>query len=180
MFPKCSVIYLILTLLLWSFTGCNNIATSKTVDGFELIKTSYQDLQDQTIEYWVLSRYVGIEKEILIPDIVDEIPILVIDDSSFYNCINLSEIKIGNIILKIGQSAFAYCRKLNEIIIPASVKIIKQYAFQGCPSLSIIFDSDNTEIEDNAFDKAVTMIGAQGSFAQKYAEKNGLKFIVRG
>ena len=64
----------------------------------------------------------------------------------------------GYKVTSISDFAFAYCESLISITIPDSVTIIGDYAFYGCYYL--------------------TIYGYENSRAQKYANKNNIKFVA--
>ena len=56
-------------------------------------------------------------------------------DFTFYNCTNLTSITIPNGVTSIGNSAFEGCSSLTSITIPDGVTCIGGWAFKGCSSL---------------------------------------------
>ena len=75
-----------------------------------------------------------------------------IDNSTFYNCSNLTSITIPNSVTDIDDYAFYKCSSLTSIIIPNSVKSIGYGAFRGCASLtSITIPNSVTSIGSYAF-----------------------------
>ena len=62
---------------------------------------------------------------------------VIIYDNAFYNCHNLSNIKLGSNIKSIGTYAFQSCSNLKSIVIPKSVINIGEYAFSNCYDLTI-------------------------------------------
>lgn len=82
-------------------------------------------------------------KEIIIPQHVTEI-----EDSAFYCCINLQNVKFAenSELLSIGKSAF-YKTSIETITIPPHVKKIKISAFFGCLKLRNIIFSNNSELQ---------------------------------
>lgn len=71
-------------------------------------------------------------KSIIIPDSVEEI-----DDSAFWCCSGLTQIKLGKNLKRIGKNAFGNLLHLTELEIPASVQDIDEYAFNET-SLKVI------------------------------------------
>ena len=75
--------------------------------------------------------------------------ITTIDESTFLNCSNLSNINLSNVIY-IGQSAFYNCSSLSSVNL-SNITGIGNYAFQNCSSLSSVDLSQVTSIGENAF-----------------------------
>ena len=92
-------------------------------------------------------------REIILPDSLKEI-----QANAFENCGNLERVVLPEGVVAIGDGAFQNCPNLQEVVIPKIVTQIGTDAFKGCPNL-IIF-------------------GEEGSFAQTYAEENGISFTV--
>ncbi len=63
-------------------------------------------------------------------------------------------------VTEISSSAFSGCTDLQFLSIPNCVKNIGKYAFKGCENLTLYFDD--------------------GSYAQKYAKDNNIRYIVNG
>ena len=68
-----------------------------------------------------------------------------------------ARVEITENVLAIGARAFADCKNLRELVIPATVDSIDDSALAG---------SEN-----------VTVYGAEGSEAQRFAEANGIPFV---
>ena len=80
---------------------------------------------------------------IKIPDSVTSIGV-----QAFYNCTSLKDITIPDSVTSIGGQTFEYCTSLTDIIIPASVTIIGNWAFNKCKNLSgITIENPNCKIE---------------------------------
>ena len=86
----------------------------------------------------------------------------------------------GRPVVKIGQGAFANWGFLKLVALPSSVKEIGWQAFANCNALkSVEIPASVREIGDEAFADCasdLTLYGAAGSVAEKYAAENGLSF----
>ena len=76
---------------------------------------------------------------------------------AFYGCSKLTFVKIPDSATQIGACAFLNCAELKFVLIPASVVNIGNSAFDGCDNL--------------------TIYGVKGSYAETYADKNGIPFV---
>lgn len=83
--------------------------------------------------------------------------------------------------MSIGDSAFSFCKNLLSITIPNTVSIIGGEAFYMCENLQSVTIPDSvTSISDSAFDYCyqLTIHGAAGSYAERYAKQNNIPFIA--
>ena len=101
---------------------------------------------------------------------------------AFYDCTKLKEIAIPSSVKSIQKYAFAYCRSLQNVVLPRSVTSLGDKAFLNSSSLETITIPDSvTEISSSAFDgcsSKLTIKGAKGSLAEKFAKQQGFKFEV--
>ena len=115
-----------------------------------------------------------------------------IGESAFQGCSSLTSLEISDSVNGIGKAAFSYCSSLTSVTIPDSVTTIGEDAFSGCTSLTkaVIpfsvtsigkyafyqrdshFPSSNNPIEN------LTIYGYTGSYAEQYANENGIPFIA--
>ena len=106
-----------------------------------------------------------------------------IGDSAFAFCASLTSVEIPDGVETVGDDAFAFCRSLTSVKIPASVKKIGVRAFNNCDSLtSVEIPASVEKIDGQAFEGCsadLTLYGAAGSVAEKYAAENGLRFEAR-
>lgn len=75
--------------------------------------------------------------------------IVSIGSSAFYGCSNLKDIKLPDSISQIGFRAFYNCSGLERIIIPKSVTSIGDYAFRGCTGLKFVQIPERALIDSN-------------------------------
>lgn len=100
---------------------------------------------------------------------------------AFLNCENLNDIKLPNSLVKIETGAFRGCKKLSSLIIPEKITSLSDYTFERCENLkSIIIPKSVTSIDSRAFHypERLTIYGYCGSYAEKYANQNNIKFIT--
>ncbi len=81
-----------------------------------------------------------------------------IGESAFYACESLAEVKIPGSVVNLEHDLFKSCFKLCNVYIPDSVKQIGTHAFAGCRNLVIH--------------------GVKNSYAENYANENGINFIA--
>lgn len=115
-------------------------------------------------------------KNTLIPKDINEI-----DAMAFDNCEGLIEIIIPHSVKKIGEFAFAGCNGLKEVIIPEGVEFINYCCFSGCEKLAnLVLPGCLTFIGDNAFGGCdnLTINCHAGSYAEKYAKEQGIKYVL--
>ena len=128
------------------------------------------------ISHWIFYDCTNLES-ITIYDGIEFIGIY-----AFYDCTKLKEIAIPSSVKSIQKYAFAYCRSLQNVVLPRSVTSLGDKAFLNCSSLETITIPDSvTEISSSAFDgcsSKLTIKGAKGSLAEKFAKQQGFKFEV--
>ena len=93
---------------------------------------------------------------LIIPKVINGIPVKIIGDSAFGDQQNLKEVDIPESIKKIGGFCFAGDSNLNKVTIPKSVTDIGDNAFMKC--------------------KKVTIYCYKDTAAHKYAVDNKIKF----
>ena len=98
---------------------------------------------------------------------------------AFLGCAQLQYIEIPGSVERIGTLAFARCQKLTHIRMQPGVRSIGPSAFQKCPCLQRVeLPGSITEFGGGLFlgSPQVTLYGASGSMAEKYALENGIRF----
>ena len=102
----------------------------------------------------MINKYISStqKKNIIIPSVIDNMPVTSIGNEAFAGCTSLNKVHIPNSVTSIGAYAFVGCTDLNDIHIPDSVTSIEEAAFMSCTSLTNIHIPDsNIFISDDAF-----------------------------
>lgn len=135
---------------------------------------------------------------VTVPDTITSI-----GDRTFSNCPNLASISLPEGLTKIDNNAFEYSFSLKSITLPSTLESLGRYAFSGsgiesieipekvtlldhfaffqCSNLkSVKIPESVEEFGDGVFqgDDNLTITGAEGSAAEKYAEENNIEFIA--
>ena len=115
-------------------------------------------------------------KSVNIPSTLDKIGF-----GSFMGCTSLTDINISSNISVINGQVFQNCTSLTEFTVPNSVGTISDFSFAGCTSLEkVVIPKTVKIISAKAFlncDK-LTIYGYTNSYAQTYAEENGINFVA--
>lgn len=100
----------------------------------------------------IIIRYIGSDTNVVVPSVIDDLPVIGLGNAAFQNCKDVIEIVIPEGVTQIGQRAFCSCSKLATVSIPDSVNSIGEHAFEWCTSLtSVIIPENVTCIEASTF-----------------------------
>ncbi len=105
---------------------------------------------------------------------------------TFFGCKQLKTITIPGNIKTVPESAFAHAG-LETVILENGITAIEKEAFVSCALTKVTVPSSVTDIGEHAFGYEVnrmdynkiagfTIVGLEGSAAQRYADSNGLQF----
>lgn len=128
-----------------------------------------------------ICSYKGNNSEVVIPDTIDNIPVVKIKENAFernnnivsvklpdslteigsfafYGCENIKFINMPKSLTDIGVCAFNSCLSLENIKIPEGVTSIKNQTFSKCKSLKkVMLPNSLSIIEGNAFEKCTSL-----------------------
>jgi hypothetical protein len=92
-----------------------------------------------------ITGYTGLSGVVIIPAIIDSMPVLAIGDFAFHRINYLTCVAIPDSVTSIGEGVFLYCTRLTRVTIGNSVMSIGNGTFAFCSSLtSIVVDASNT------------------------------------
>ena len=94
---------------------------------------------------------------LIIPPLIDNLPVTEISKYAFENCENLTEIKLPETLKVIERGAFFNCESLKVINFPDSLISIEWKAFYRCRSLTNVKISSSVEIDPTAFDRGLNI-----------------------
>ncbi len=115
--------------------------------------------------------------KVTIPDTVTKM-----EDHVFYHCDSLADVSLGTGLTSLPTYAFAQCPKLTDIILPYRMTTLNANAFNACTGLTeITMPRSLTSIGSQVFSYPgkMTIYGINGTYAQTYAEDNGITFVNR-
>ncbi|MGI6057540.1 MAG: leucine-rich repeat protein [Bilifractor sp.] len=169
-----------------SFANCPNLETVVFAEG------------TKSIPRYALSLCQSVNN-VTIPASVTEI-----GEEAFCDCESLQKINLPKGLKTIPESAFAYCGSLRTIQLPDSLEMIDDWAFSDCGSLEAVSISSKvkhigkkafeacknlrsiripqsvTSIGEGVFDDCnksiLTIYGYKNSYAETYANDNGITF----
>ncbi|MGM9978879.1 MAG: leucine-rich repeat protein [Clostridium sp.] len=138
-----------------SSTVNTNISQDDNTENNLVLKSSsnteyeYEDTENGII----ITKYIGNESNIVIPDSIDGKSVTIIGDSAFYDNDELLSVSMGNSIKSIENNAFYDCNGLTSITIPDNVEYIGDYAFQSCDNLKkLVLGKSVKTIGNDAFE----------------------------
>ena len=79
--------------------------------------------------------YHGKEKDVLVPDMLDQYPVIGIGEHTFESHDEIETVTLPEGIQMIGNMAFTRCVNLKSIVIPEGVTVLDQMCFGACDNL---------------------------------------------
>lgn len=87
----------------------------------------------------IIIEYIGAEKEVIVPDFINEKPVTEIADYAFEENDYIEIVALQNNLTFIGEFAFNGCSNLTEIFLGKSVRNIRYCAFYNCVNLDKVY-----------------------------------------
>ena len=98
-----------------------------------------------------ITKYKGKAKTVVIPEVIDGIPVRSIGKKAFYKKHKISALVLSENLKYIGDDAFLRCKKLSKIEMPYGVETIGKNAFGSCGIEELILPESVKTIGDSAF-----------------------------
>ncbi len=86
-----------------------------------------------------ITAYTGVGGSVVIPEVIDGLPVTKIGDYAFSGLTSITSLTIGNSVTGIGMFAISDCSGLTSVTIGNAVTSIGLFAFYGCSSLASVF-----------------------------------------
>lgn len=130
-----------------AFDSCEELRISAPEGSYAYewaMSKGYIEMPETPIEYFTyaiddgectITGYTGSATDIVIPDKIENSPVICIGSSAFSNCSHLISISIPDGVRRIREFAFENCSSLKSINIPDGVTSIANWVFSGCSSL---------------------------------------------
>ena len=143
--------------------------------------------------YVAITKYIGTEKTVSVPEIIDGLPVKVVGGFYYSNGKEVTKVILPDCIKIIGAYAFDDCAILESINIPDGVEEIGRCAFEGCYALtSLTIPRSVAKIGERAFGldyknhshiplKNLTIRFYKGTAAAKYVTDiagHGVKYEI--
>ena len=119
--------------------------SAATIESDTSVVSAYETFKSGDYEYSLLNggtvsitKYVGSDSDVTIPDVIDGKKVMSIGGSAFSDCTTIKSIIIPNGVTEISYYAFKNCTALTDIYIPDSVSFIGWCAFIDCKNLKSI------------------------------------------
>ena len=119
---------------------------------------TFEVLEDGTL---FITGYTGEGGNVEIPAVIDEKAVTAIGSMAFSDCASIITVLIPDSVVSVGDGAFAGCTALQFAYIPASVVTI------GADAFAASYDN-------------LTVFGLSSSYAETYADENGIFFFALG
>lgn len=117
------------------------------------------DFYDSNKSTIVIKGYTNADGyDLLIPEKIDGLPVVKIDDAAFSGCKELNSVSLPDCLQFIGENAFRACCNLEKVEFyksfnPAAILEIEKKAFHYCEKLLIFAYSGAVAVGERAFDE---------------------------
>ena len=150
------------------------------------MKNEDYEIRSVGINKFSITKYNGIDEEVVIPSIIDGENVIVINQWAFFGKKNLKKVVIQDGISTIDYCAFRECINLKEVYLPNSIEYIGPEAFGYIDNVKIHFPDKPINIAPNAItedafelNKTVKGNGEYlGSILWNVIDKDVTKFVV--
>lgn len=169
MFKKIICLFLAIVLC-FGFTACGGSEEEVDIDSLTIQQRIEQSVlvrpnTNEDFRYNVYTYYVEIteclstKSNIVIPDYIQDLPVLKIASTSFTDQTTITSLDISNNVIEIGDSAFAGCTELKEVKLPEAVEYLGDSAFKGCENLrEIEIPGTIAELSGNVFSNCTRLV----------------------
>lgn len=102
---------------------------------------------DEYINHITIMFYEGNEKEVIIPEKINNKKVEAIDDSAFYGNAIIEKVVIPKYVIRIGHQTFIGNNNLKQVYLPDNIVDIGPYSFDVCTKLEKIYVKKGSKTE---------------------------------
>ncbi|MDO4584362.1 MAG: leucine-rich repeat domain-containing protein [Planctomycetia bacterium] len=103
---------------------------------------------DKEEDYILITRYIGEEKHVRIPEKIEGLPVTSIRPRAFYRCDSVVSVELPEGITTLGFSVFDTCKHLTTVTFSQGLKQVDAGFFDACPELrEIQIPPENTTFQ---------------------------------
>ena len=139
-------------------------ATPVPIPAAEVDKSFTYRQQNGTV---TITEYLGNERDVVVPDNVDGVPVTRIGDEAFSyrdGTENIQTVVLPANVTSIGDNAFLYCKGLTTVTLPAGLLSIGESAFYGCEQLTEVLLSSEEPYREPVTSYADACVGPYAFF----------------
>ncbi len=119
----------------------------------------------------IITGYNGTDKNVTIPDTLDDLYVVEIGDEAFKGS-SIQSVIMSDKVKSIGIGAFRDCKSLSSVTLSKKINSIEKYAFNGCTALTEIYIPKSLK-SVNGFRDAIYWNRSRGAFAN-----SGIKTVT--
>jgi len=124
-------------------------------------KYKFEYMESDEVSGYVIRKYYGSEKDVVIPSSYRGSPVVGIGFPGFCDCDSVVTVVVPEGVVGIGEMAFSSCDRLTSIDLPDSLTETDDAVFSSCTSLKEITIPDNvTEIGQHMFEGCESLTSA--------------------
>ena len=83
-----------------------------------------------------ITQYVGKDAEITVPESIEDLPVVAIADSAFFNCDSIRSVTFPDSVTRIGSLVFSKCDALEQVTLGRGVREIDFSPFAFCEKMT--------------------------------------------
>ncbi|MBO5454514.1 MAG: leucine-rich repeat protein [Clostridia bacterium] len=162
-------------------------------------ETPAEDFEYRDGDFVVIEGYIGSDPIVVIPEQINGHPVMVVNANGFnldskvkgvsfpsgvtelsgtFNCNKNIQVVIAKGIEEVDDGAFNQNGKLKYVDLGPNLIELRECQFVTDEELEIHIPESTTEIDSYMWEEKTTIVGAAGSYAETYANENGIKFEV--
>ncbi len=112
-------------------------------------------------QYAVIEKYIGSDEKVIIPEMINNLPVKVIGDSSFQDNTTVTDVIIPDTVELIDEDAFLKCTALSTVRFSKKLKEIRNSAFKNTSIERLVLPDSLTKVGWHVFEGNKALIYAK-------------------